>query len=169
VYIVGGGELGLNGGIIQFDLESQGWNFFPVQGFPSNGERFYESAATYVEKQNRIYFFGGRIGSEYSDGIWWIDLEPLRPTTTQPTTTPTTTQPTTTPTTTQPTTTSTTTEPTTTPTTTEPTTTPTSTTTGSTAGSEEPTVDLSTSTTTTPKHWNFFSSFCKFYRFVIIY
>jgi len=70
--------------IIQFVPETEEIRFLKVNGYPSNStdEAFVETAAVYVEKLNRIYFFGGYLRSEMRSmhEIWYISLDPLNET-----------------------------------------------------------------------------------------
>jgi hypothetical protein len=61
------------------NLDDASTEFTPVTNYPGiSGTAFDETTAVYVEKLNRIYFFGGRTMTngtvKYQDSIWFIDL-----------------------------------------------------------------------------------------------
>ncbi|OXA65047.1 hypothetical protein Fcan01_01424 [Folsomia candida] len=78
-YAIGGFEQ--NDAIMRMNLGTESIEMLPVENFPGGGRTmFYNSAAAYVEKLNRIYFFGGRtlhldtLDGESKDDIWFIQL-----------------------------------------------------------------------------------------------
>jgi hypothetical protein len=76
--------------LIRFNPVTNGWTILEVDNFPfiskDNSPYTTEPTSVYVNKLNRIYYFGGIVANrtskeaEYRDDIWYIDLSPLNPT-----------------------------------------------------------------------------------------
>lgn len=80
--------------IIKIDPTTLAYSVLPVSNFPGNAtDRLMYISAVFVERLNRIYFFGGSasrvgLGDRDHDSIWYIELSPPAPTTTPARTTP---------------------------------------------------------------------------------
>jgi len=86
IYIIGGYTEGTpTNGIIRMNTTSQDWEFIRVENFPVADSRLQfliAPATVFVEKLNRLYFFGGLDGTvhgevNFRNDIWYIDLDPF--------------------------------------------------------------------------------------------
>jgi len=74
---------------VRFHLDTHEWDYINIENPETDGKYWATNPTTvYVDEFNRIYCFGGRIGtSDYRDDIWYIDLNPLSATEEPPTST----------------------------------------------------------------------------------
>jgi len=78
----------ITSGFYRYDIASNETEFFEVSGLKDDPSSFFWLTTTlYVKELNRLYIFGGYADSdadEFKDDIWYVDLDPITPTTTTP-------------------------------------------------------------------------------------
>jgi len=82
IYLIGGYSTGQPlDGILRMNATTQDFEFLPIENIPLSPETYYLFAPTsvYVEKLNRIYFFGGMEYDAFTypfvDNIWYINID----------------------------------------------------------------------------------------------